>query len=299
MKSPKMPAAPDAKSMIKAQTDSNLDTAIANTRMGNANETNPFGSVSYKQIGTQMVGGRAVPQYERTVSLNEGQQKLYDQGVSLDQQRNDVAGQLLTNAGGALSKPMTLDGLTEIPTDVSAHRQGVEAALMSRLRPDMDRRRAALETKLANQGVQPGSEAWREAIALDDRSQNDAGMQALLQSGQEADRLITQASGLRAQGLQERIATRNQPLAELAALMSGTDAKVPEFAGYRGGQVVGTDVAGIQNQAYQNALEAAKQKAAGRNGMFGGIASTLGALAMAPMTGGGSVAGNFFGGLGR
>jgi hypothetical protein len=73
--------------------------------------------------------------------------------------------------------------------DWSQDRQRVEDALYSRINPQLDRDRAALESRLANQGIRAGSEAYREAIALADRQANDARMQTVLAGGQEQSRL--------------------------------------------------------------------------------------------------------------
>uniref|UniRef100_UPI0005B5413A tail fiber domain-containing protein n=1 Tax=Rhizobium fredii TaxID=380 RepID=UPI0005B5413A len=49
--------------------------------------------------------------------------------------------------------------------------------------------RAALETRLANQGLQPGSEAYNRAIDQASRQSNDARISAILNAGQEQSRL--------------------------------------------------------------------------------------------------------------
>lgn len=50
--SPSPPPPPDPYATARAQTGSNVSTAIANTVLGNANETGPLGSVSYRQNGS-------------------------------------------------------------------------------------------------------------------------------------------------------------------------------------------------------------------------------------------------------
>lgn len=95
------------------------------------------------------------------------------------------------------------------------------------------------------------------------------------------------------------LTARNQPINEISTLNPAGQVTMPQFQQYQGGNVAGMDVAGITQQNYQNQLAAYQQKVASRNAMMGGIAGMAGSLAMAPMTGGGSLAGNFFGGLGR
>ena len=73
--------------------------------------------------------------------------------------------------------------------DFSADRQKVEDALMARMNPQLQQDRAALEQRLANQGLQPGSEAYNRAIDEANRSASDARYGAILNAGQEQSRL--------------------------------------------------------------------------------------------------------------
>ena len=296
MKTPKAPAAPDPQQTAQAQTTSNVNTAVANTALNNANEVNPYGSVNYSISGYQDVGGQKVPQYTKTTTLDKAQQGLLDQQNQLGSQMNGIAGRQLTNLDQTLSKPVDFSGAPAAPM---ADRARYEEALYNRINPQLERSRAALETQLANQGVMPGSEAYREAIALSDRGQNDARLQTVLSAGDYAGQELSQGQSVRNSAIQEMLTARNQPINEISTLMNGGQVTMPQFQQYQGGNVAGTDVAGITQQNYQNQLAAYQQKVASRNAMMGGIAGMAGSLAMAPMTGGGSLAGNFFGGLGR
>jgi hypothetical protein len=53
--------------------------------------------------------------------------------------------------------------------------------ILSRLNPQLDRRRAATESQLANQGITRGSEAWKNAMSDMGQQENDAYTQAGLQ----------------------------------------------------------------------------------------------------------------------
>ncbi|MGH2375676.1 MAG: hypothetical protein ACRDIC_19675 [bacterium] len=129
-------------------------------------------------------------------------------------------------------------------------RTAVEEALMSRLNPQFERDRGALEARLAAQGLSPGTEAYAQQMDELRRAGTDARMQAILAGGQEQTRLealrqqelgrragvIGQRGGimqtqfgaaqtdlerrraLRQQLLEEQLAQRRQPLEELATL---------------------------------------------------------------------------------
>ncbi len=49
---PDPPPSPDPYATARAQTGSNVSTAVANTVLGNANETGPLGTVRYQQNGS-------------------------------------------------------------------------------------------------------------------------------------------------------------------------------------------------------------------------------------------------------
>lgn len=300
MDSPKAPAAPDPNKTSAAQTSSNVNTAIANTTMGNANERGPTGSVNYAVNGYETIpdgngGTIKVPKYTRTTTLSPEQQKLYNQQVGLGTQMNDIAGRQLTNLDSTLSKPIDTSGLPDMPT---YDRQHYEDAIQGRLQPQIDRDRQALDAKLANQGVMPGSEAYREAIALQDRAVNDARYGAVLNAGQYAGQEMSVAGTARDRALQEQLAIRNQPINEIGALMSGGQVTMPQFSQFQGGQVANTDVSGNAYNSYNAQMQAYNQQMQQKNAMMGGIGGLAGSVLAAPMTGGGSLAGAMFGGLG-
>jgi hypothetical protein len=56
-----------------------------------------------------------------------------------------------------------------------------QQAILSRVAPELQRRRQALETQLANQGIPRGSEAYNEAITEQQQQENDAIQQAALE----------------------------------------------------------------------------------------------------------------------
>ena len=89
-------------------------------------------------------------------------------------------------------------------------RKSVEDALYSRLNPQFDRDRGALESRLAAQGIEPGSEQYKQGMDELNRSNTDARYQATLAGGQEQSRL----EGLRQNELQRRRGTRQQLLEE-------------------------------------------------------------------------------------
>lgn len=79
--------------------------------------------------------------------------------------------------GQALGSVNT-SGIPQAPINAGTTAQ---AAILSRLQPQIDRNSAALAQRLANQGIQPGSEAYATDMQLADQSKNDLYTQAGLQ----------------------------------------------------------------------------------------------------------------------
>jgi hypothetical protein len=283
MKGPAQPAQPNPKETAAAQTTSNVNTAVANTALNNANEVNPYGSVNYAISGYQDIDGQKVPTYTKTTTLDPSQQRLLDQQNQLGEQMNGIAGRQLGTLDTTLSKPIDFSGAPAAPT---ADRAKYEEALFNRINPELHRSRSALEAQLANQGIMPGSEAYREAIALSDRGINDARSQAVIGAGDYAGQELSQGQSARNNYIQEQLTARNQPINEISTLMNGGQVTMPQFQQYQGGNIAGTDVAGITQAAYQNQMAAYNQKLASRNAMMGGIAGLAGKAATIPFMGG-------------
>lgn len=252
---PPPPPAPDPFATAQANSQANKTTSIGNVLMGNANETSPTGSVTYTrgadQTWTDETGLHSVPSFSRSVTLSPEQQQLYNQQTALGSQMNSIAGQQLNKIGGILSTSVDPNGLPaaqnsipggapaiglapNAPTlqhsfdaggnvqqniagsqDFSADRQRVEDALYSRLNPQLDRDRTSLETKLVNQGLQRGTEAFTNAMDEANRQANDARMGVVAQGGAEQSRLagLDLAAGTFHNSAQQQQFNENQGLA--------------------------------------------------------------------------------------
>ena len=251
--SPSPPPAPDPVATAKAQEATNKATAVTQYGLNATNQVTPEGSLSYKQIGTW---GDGTPRFESTQTLSPEQRMLWDQNVSNQQKLGQYGGEQIVRIGGLLSKPVQLGN------------EPTEARLMElgrkRLDPMFTDRRSALEGKLTNQGVGAGTEAWNNAFRDFGQQENDA-YNSLLLSG-------------RAQGNQELLTERNQPINEISALMSGSQVSQPNWAGTPQVAVSPTDSMGAQNMAYQGALNNYNQQVGAGNAKVGG-AATIGASA--------------------
>lgn len=99
-------------------------------------------------------------------------------------------------------------GASRAPTfdDFATDRDRVTEALMSRMRPELERQRKSRETVLANQGLNMGSEAYNREQQILGQNDNDAFMQSILAGTQEQQRQFGNAMNLRNQGVAEAMA---------------------------------------------------------------------------------------------
>jgi len=314
-KTPKTPPAPDPNAVAAAQGGANIDTAIANAYMGNANVSGPLGSVknttrtkmvkvldakgrpvidkatgkvkTKRIVETRNIGGRNIPMFDQKITLDPAQQKLLDQQNQLGALLNDTAIQQSQRLSQHLNTPVNLDGLPEgasrQDTDFEPYRRNVEAAMFERLNPQLDRDYARLENRLVNQGLRRGSEAFTEKLSEHGRNANDARTQIFLASGNEARAAggEERARGafnqqIRDRALQERLTMRNQPLNEVAALMNGGQVSIPQFQQFNAPTVANTPIGDYIYQSADLQRRDAATKASSNAQMFNTM-GTLGA----------------------
>lgn len=132
------------------------------------------------------------------------------------------------NAAPILSNP-TLD-FSKIPKMTVNPGMTGQNAIMSRLSPQIQRERDALHTQLVNWGLQPGTQAYDEALARQGENENDLLSRAAI-GGINLD---TEAHR---QGVSDQQARINTPLNALNTLSGGTSANF----GFNNGTVGGND----------------------------------------------------------
>ncbi len=256
MGKPKSPAAPDPQKTAAAQTGTNVTTALANAQLGNVNQYGPDGSVTYSTNGGQTfvdpTSGASyfIPQYTQTTKLSAAQQAVKNQ--------NDAASLNLSQIGK--NQSAFLKDYLSKPVDLS--NEATEARLMElgrkRLDPVIAQRDEDLRTRLANQGIKAGSDAYYRELNQQGQTNNDAYTSLLLNGRQQA--------------VQEALTQRNQPLNEITALLSGTQVGTPQFGASTNQPSLPTvDYAGLVNQNYQNQLSAYNTQVAQRNNILGGL----------------------------
>lgn len=279
------PQPPDPVATSKAQTDSNVNTAIANATLGNVNQRTPGGSLTYNQIGTTTIDGREVPRWEAITELSPEQQRLYAAQLGVSQNTADLANQYAGRIAQNTAQPFSFEGMPDAPQYDEAARIAARDRITARQEPQFERDQEALRTRLLNSGVGIGSEAWTDAQGDFSRARNDYYLGADAAAGSEAARIFGLQGDARTRAIQEAQLLRTQPINEVSALLgTGPGVQTPQFVNTPQPQIGGTDVAGNINRAYEAELAAWQQQQQSQSSMLGSLfglaGSALGGWAM-------------------
>ena len=265
-KAPSAPAAPDPAATTAAAAKANRETAITQFGLNAVNQRDPYGSLEFSQIGTWADG---TPRFQATQTLAPEEQRALD----LSRQAQDIYGQ-----AGVQQLQSVRDRLA---TPLSLNNEAVEGRLMElgsrRLNPVLAERRNAMDTRLRQQGLMPGTQAYDVAMRSIGEAENDAYNQLLLQG--------------RGQAINELLTERASPLNEAAALLTGQQVQAPSFVNTPQTSVAPTDymqAVGLQQAALNNAFNARNQnyntQLAGMYGLGSAALGGIGRYAAAGVT---------------
>lgn len=248
------PKPPDPKDTSSAQTGTSVSTAIANAMLNNVNQTTPDGSLTYSQSGSYdwtdpyTKQTYSIPKFTATQTLSPTGQATKDQTDQAQLNLGKIANNQSAFLNDYLGKPVDLNTATEDKIDQLG---------AARLDPKFAREEESLRTSLINRGIREGSPAFTAAMSDFSQGKNDAYNQLYL-------------SG-RAQGAQEALTERNQPINEITALLGGSQVQQPNFINANMPTIPTTDNAGLINQNYNQRLQAWQQSNAGMNSILGGL----------------------------
>jgi hypothetical protein len=226
-------------------------------------------------------------QWSSEITLDPAQQALLDQQNKTSLGLAGLQDQALGRVSDAYSQPFDMSGLQEMQTNLDPN-TGMDAwdratdLIRQRQNPQLDQQQAALDAKLANQGLTAGSEGWGIQQSQFGKTRNDADIAAQLAGLQAQQQFFNQASTnanlkntSRQQQLTERSTLRNMPLQELNSLRAGSTVTNPTFtAPGQQGQTTGADLLGASNAQYTNALNstnAQNAQSAGTTNAFLGL----------------------------
>lgn len=267
--------------MSNAQSAANIATAQEQQRLNMINTHGPNGSVVYQADPTAPGG------YSQTTSLSPAEQQKYDASNAAQNSALGIANQQIGRVGDALGQKLDLNSLPgmqygvgnvnqaaalkygfdpgqavqgQVGGDLEAARKEAAdasyAQATSRLDPQYAQMDNQLRTRLANQGLEEGSDAYRTAYDNFSRGKNDAYNQATYSS--------IQAGNQAANDQFQRQLSQGQFANQAAAQQYGQNQGQAGFHNTAVGQQFGQDMsnaqlanqqAALQNQARNQALQ--------------------------------------------
>lgn len=265
---PSPPAPPDPNVVAQAQTQSNKETAITNADLNRIGQNTPYGSLSYEVTGTSPNGN---PQYTQNVTLSPEQQQLYNKYTQGQNTLADTALFGLGNVQQNFQTPLNIRNdptKTDYGTQVNQARDAAYGAATHYLDPQFADQKEALDAQLANQGLSVGGEAYDKAQAAFGRQKSQAYDQARDLAYNQGLQAQNQGFNQGLKGAELQFSEYNQPLATYNALMTGSQPTNPSFSNVPNVTQANTDVAGIQNQGYQNQMSRFNAQQQGINNLF-------------------------------
>jgi hypothetical protein len=253
----------------------NYQGATAATAANRVNQQTPYSNLQYQQTGTDANGN---PIWSANQSLNP----------TLQSAMSGLQNKLASTAGqGINTNTLAQTGIN--PGEMYSD------AIMRRLQPQLQQQTQSLDTKLANQGIMPGSEAYNRAKTQLAQQQNDQ-----LTSAQVGGINV----GLQAnqQGFNQQLQQSNLPIQQLGAFNQATQ---PGYVNpYSQAAVSGPDYLGSYTTGQAAAIaaqNAANAKTANlQSGLFGlGSSALLGSGGIGNLASLGSSAYKYLSGLGN
>lgn len=255
------PKAPDPYKTAATQTASNISTAQAQQMMNMINQSGPWGSTNYSQTGsTQFTDAfgktHTIPTYTQSTTYNPAQQAIFDKTTEAQTNLSDLAVQQSGFMKDYLAQPFEFNNqdAADWAYDLAS----------SRILPQQQQANEALRSQLINSGLRPGTAAYEREMTRLSQNQGDQMNQLMLQG--------------RGQAFGEAMATRNQPINEISALLSGSQIQSPTtgYVGTPQSSVAGVDYTGLVNQKYQADMANHQAKMGGLFGLAGGLLGAAG-----------------------
>jgi hypothetical protein len=235
---PSAPAAPDYSGAAQATAAGNIEAARVATAANRVNQVTPYGNLNYAVTGSDPYGN---PTWTATQTLSPAQQQLLDYQNQASLGLGRLAGQGLGYVENMLQTPFDT---SKLPSTGFNPSQSYQDAYMQRLAPQLQQGREQLQQRLANQGIDIGSEAYDRAMQSQAQRENDLLLGATTQGfgvGQQA----------RQSALQEQAYLRNEPLNTLSAVRTGAQVQGPQFVNSaQQATTAGPDLLGAAGMGY-------------------------------------------------
>lgn len=320
MGKPSAPAPVDPTTVANAQTASNEQTAQFNSTLNNYDTSSPYGSVNW----TQSPSG----QYTQSTSLSPAEQSIFNQSTSAQSGALGIANQAIPQISTAMSAGNPYENLPGLqygaqggPIQSSVGSQDINQSVNNAanaayntetqyLNPQWSQATEQEQSQLANQGLNPNSAAYQNAMTIFGGQENQAYQGAAnaavtagnaeqntlygqqLQSGQFANTAEGQqysqnlnnaqlGNASQQTAGQENAYAQQLPINEFDALMSSGQVALPQAGQYTPSQAASTDVLGAYGLSAQQAQQQYQSQASNYSSTMGGLFNLGSAAIMA------------------
>lgn len=281
------PKPPDYEAAAERTSQGNIDLVDAQTQDNRPNQYTPWGSSEW----TEDADGT----WNQNVNLSDSQQTSLDQQMGIQGARSDLAGGMFDRVEGEFGGLMDWDQFGEYQNTVqggeAARQQGIDNSYeqaTSRLDPRWEQSNENMEAKLRNQGLNPGDEAYDNAMQTQGQSETDAYNQAMYSAigiggaeGQRNQQMDLQADNssnqIRQAQIAEEMQQRGFSLNEINAILSGQQIGMPSMPGFNTSErAQGADYSGAANQQWGADMDAFSAQQAQSQMLMNGVTGAAG-----------------------
>lgn len=300
------PPAPDYTAAAQAQGAASKDVTNTQTYANRPNQVTPFGTQTWAPYTvTDPTTGQPMTQWTSNTQLNPQQQGALDDQMNVQAGRSWIGQGLMPGVANSLSQPLDFGGLPDRGQlyDPGHYVQQAQDTISQLQAPNIAQRRNALTTQLSNQGISPGSEAYRNSMRTEDDAETRANLSGILAGEQYGNQLFGQglagaqfANQNRAGALGERMMARDMPLQDMNAVLSGQGVGNPTMPSFsNGGAAQPTNFLGAAGLTGQHDLDVYNAQQGMRSSAMNGLFSLGSSAMMANALGGGGGIGSLFG----
>ena len=278
------PPAPDYTGAAQAQSKSSVETTNMANYANRPTINTPYGGQNWTtEAVTDPATGQQVTKWTQNTTLAPQSQAALDSQLAMQQGRSDIANRLMPQAEAAVTNPIDYSSMSpagttptasnfqslgaapqlntdfqqNTPTYDKAYVQDLQNQALEYMRPDQEHQQELMASKLANQGITAGSEAYNTAM----RQMAD-------QQSRDKYNALNTAMSQGSQMFNNQLAANNQNMNAMnfgnAALsqQQGLNQNVAQFNNTNAQNVFAQqqNIANYQNQLRQQQIAEAQQR---------------------------------------
>ncbi len=290
---PSPPPVPSPQATAAAQTSENVTTAVANNEMSKVPQTDQYGNTTtYNVTGstplTDPMSGATyqLPNYSETTSMSPANQAIYSAQQGAEKQLANAAGTLGGQINNQIQTPLNLSQYqttANAPTaaDINSYANN---SWETPFNTSWNIQQQQLDQKLADQGINPGSNAYNQAeFGFTQNQQQAMDSYASGMYGTATQAALGSYNSELAKNAQNAQLAQSQytlPLNEMSSLLGSSQVASPQFQNIQTPTIPTTDYATIAQNTYQDQLAGYQIQQQNNAAMYGGLFGLGGSLIM-------------------